>query len=179
MEIHICRPGEHSQRHTKNYKYTIDWQCERLRLKDIKDLHSKLSYARSVFERYKEEGSDQCLSVINWLNGLALAYKGETRESIKAKADSWYKELDGKGLWAEGPSSDAEINQCDKDLLRKVLNDNLSREIKWLRKYYVHVDLDIFVNRLAARLGCTERWFEKEDLLAQCKGHEPEWSFIY
>ena len=35
MEIHICRTNEHSQRHTKNYKYTIDWQCERLRLKDM------------------------------------------------------------------------------------------------------------------------------------------------
>lgn len=35
MGIHICRPGEHSQRCIKNYKYTIDWQCERLRLKDI------------------------------------------------------------------------------------------------------------------------------------------------
>ncbi len=179
MRKHICIIDVRSQQHTRNYKYTVDWQCERLRLKGIKDLHSKLSYARSVFERYKKEGSDQCLSAINWLNGLALAYKGETREGIRAKADSWYKELDGKGLWVEGPSSDAEINQCDKNLLRKVLNDNLSREIKWLRKYYVHVDLDIFVNRLAARLGCTERWFEKEDLLAQCKGHEPEWSFIY
>lgn len=35
MEIHICRTNEHSQRCIKNYKYTIDWQCERLRLKDI------------------------------------------------------------------------------------------------------------------------------------------------
>lgn len=46
MEIHICRPGEHSQRHTKNYKYTIDWQCKRLRLKDIKDLSSKLWFEK-------------------------------------------------------------------------------------------------------------------------------------
>lgn len=28
-------------------------------------------------------------------------------------------------------------------------------------------------------VGCTERWFEKEDLLAQCKDHKSEWSFIY
>ena len=35
MGIYICGPGEHLQRHTKNYKYTIDWQCERLRLKDM------------------------------------------------------------------------------------------------------------------------------------------------
>ena len=55
MGIYICRTSEHSRRCTKNYKYTVDWQCERLRLKDIKDLSSKLSYARSVFERYKEE----------------------------------------------------------------------------------------------------------------------------
>ena len=24
-----------------------------------------------------------------------------------------------------------------------------------------------------------EKWFEKEDLLAQCSGHKSEWSFIY
>ena len=179
MEIHICRPGEHSQRHTKNYKCTIDWQCERLRLKDIKDLSSKLSYARSVFERYKEERSDQCLSVISWLNGLSMAYGEADRENIKVKADSWYKELEGLYLEETGPSSDEEIELCDRDLLRKVLNDNLSREIKWLRKYYVHVGLDTFVNRLAAELGCSEKWFEKEDLLAQCSGHKSEWSFIY
>lgn len=179
MGKHTRRIDVQSQQHIRNYKYTIDWQCERLRLKGIKDLSSKLSYARCVFERYEEERSDQCLSVINWLNGLALAYKGEDRENIKAKADDWYKELDGKWLWVEGPSSDEEIDQCDKSLLRKVLNDNLAREIKWLRKYYVHVDLDIFVNRLAAELGCPEKWFEKEDLLIQCDGRKSEWSFVY
>ena len=179
MGIYICRTNEHPQRCIKNYKYTIDWQCERLRLKDIKDLSSKLSYARIMFERYKEERSDQCLSVINWLNGLSLTYGGEDRENIKVKADNWYKELEGLYLKEEGPSSDEEIEQYDRDLLRKVLSDNLSREIMWLRKYYVHVGLDTFVNRLAAELGCSEKWFEKEDLLAQCDGHKSEWSFIY
>ena len=179
MGIYICKANEHSRRYTKNYKYTIDWQCERLRLKDIKDLSSKLSYARSVFERYKEERSDQCLSVISWLNGLSMAYGEADRENIKVKADSWYKELEGLYLEETGPSSDEEIELCDRDLLRKVLNDNLSREIKWLRKYYVHVGLDTFVNRLAAELGCSEKWFEKEDLLAQCGVHKSEWSFIY
>ena len=179
MKKYIYIVEGRSQQHTKNYKYTIDWQCERLRLKDIKDLSLKLSYARLVFERYKEENSDQCLSVINWLNGLSLAYKDEVRENIKAKAESWYKELEGSWLRIEGPSSDEEIEQCDKDLLKRVLDDNLSREIKWLQKFYVHTSLDTFVNMLAAELGCSEKWFKKEDLLARCAGHESEWSFIY
>ena len=44
MKKYIYIVEGHSQQHAKNYKYTIDWQCERLRLKDIKDLSLKLSY---------------------------------------------------------------------------------------------------------------------------------------
>ena len=61
--------------------------------------------------------------------------------------------------------SDEEIEQCDKSLLKRVLDDNLSREIKWLQKFYVHVGLDTFVNRLAAELGCSEKWFKTKSAL--------------
>lgn len=59
----------------KNCKYTLDWQCERLILKSVKDINKKLTYAESVSNRYRDDSSDQALSVLNWLKGLSLAYK--------------------------------------------------------------------------------------------------------
>lgn len=162
-----------------NCKYTIEWQCNRIELKNIKNLDQKLEYAEKVFEKFLNKKSDSIYSVLNWIKGLSLGYKDKTA------INSLYEKLSSKitndiNFVAEELSTIGEIkNIKNKELLKQVLDDNLNKDIKWLGKYYIHKDLNIFIDNLAEVIGKNKKWYKKEELLKNCEGHKSEWKFLY
>ena len=112
-----------------NCKYTIEWQCNRIELKNIKDLRLKLNYAEEVFRKFLSEKSDSVYSVLNWLEGLALGYKELEKKSV---VKNLYEKLSSQvredvGFKKEKLSTVEDIKKVsNKSLLKQVLSDNLN-----------------------------------------------------
>lgn len=165
-----------------NCKYTIEWQCNRIELKNIKDLRLKLNYAEEVFRKFLSEKSDSVYSVLNWLEGLALGYKELEKKSV---VKNLHKELSSQvredvGFKKEKLSTVEDIKKVsNKSLLKQVLSDNLNRDLKWLGEYYIHKDLNDFVDNLVEVLGPNEKWYKKEELVKKCEGQKSQHIFLY
>ena len=165
-----------------NCKYTIEWQCNRIELKNIKDLKLKLNYAEEVFMKFLNRKSDSVYSVLNWLGGLALGYK-ELKEKNAVK--NLHKELsslvrEDAGFKKEKLSTVEDIKKVsNKSLLKQVLSDNLDRDLKWLSEYYIHRDLNDFIDNLVEVLGPNEKWYKKEELMKKCEGQKSQHIFLY
>jgi hypothetical protein len=174
----------------KNCKYNIEWQYDRISLKNIKDIEEKLSYAQEIFNKYLNRQSDSAYSVINWAQGLSIAYK-EGSES-RTLVDSFLKKcisiVEKKTFCnKESVSSIEEIKdfhrKCDSMIFDEVVSNNLDRAIKWTKKFYIHKDLHQFLINLNNAVVFSERQCHKYEtylfLVEFSVDKKSEWKFLY
>ena len=152
----------------KNCKYNIECQYDRISLKNIKDIEEKLSYAQEIFNKYLNRQSDSTYSVINWAQGLSIAYKEGSRN--RELVDSFLKKcisvIEKKTFCNKANVSSIEeikdfYRKCDSKVFDEVISNNLDRAIKWTKKFYIHKDLNQFLINLNNAVDFSEKLYHK------------------
>ena len=127
-------------------KFDVDWQVFRVGLKDLKTHMDKAEAAADFLLSHRDRASKE--RVLNFMQGLSLAYSGQDREDIVSLASV----LDTLEV------SDANIASSDfsthpKASLQKLAKDLFLRTKKWLQKGYRHEEQIAFLERLIDYLG--------------------------
>lgn len=91
--------------------------------------------------------------VLNYLQGLSMAYKGESRAQVKEVYDELLK-FDVDSI---SPDASQDFKSYSEKGLLKVAQDLMVRTTKWLRKGYNHVDQNTFIMNLLNHLIKTYR----------------------
>jgi hypothetical protein len=142
-------------------KFDIDWQVFRVGLKKLAKPANKaamaIDYLNSVdhFNRADKE------RVLNYLQGLAIAYKGEDRANIEAAA----KQLESLKVSEDNPLS-LNFSKYDRKTLLNVARDLMVRTKKWLLKGYRHEEQIAFVKGILDYIGADDIREELDRLIA-------------
>lgn len=126
-------------------KFDIHWQIQRIRLKRLASLDEKLNSVTNFFLLNKTIAMQE--RVLNYLEGLSMAYKGEERKKC----------LDVREQLTMVIVLD--INNCSHDFtvysemeLNQLLKDLMIRAKKWLKNGYRNEELLNFIHKLAKYL---------------------------
>ena len=136
-------------------KYDIDWQVKRVSLKKYKTFQEKCEAVKEFFLEQNNTADRE--RVLNYLEGLSMAYRGTDRQYI----------LDFMHDLAKLPVKDE--NRFNMDLskytdkeLKTVAKDNMQRCVKYLKKGYRHPELIQFLKDIYKHLGDKESLEELE-----------------
>jgi hypothetical protein len=127
-------------------KFDIDWQMFRLSLKKLPSYLDKMEAAADYLLSHKDKATKE--RVLNYLEGLSLAYKGSERQNI-VDLMSDFKELE---VTSDNPKS-SDFNKYDKKSLTALARDLWIRTKKWLDKGYRHEEQIEFLRQLYTYVG--------------------------
>ena len=175
----------------KNCKYNIEWQYNRVALKNIKDIEEKLICAKNIFHEYLERNSDSVFSIINWLQGLSIAYKegSKNRALVESLLEDCKELAKGRIFYEELLSSEYDIerfrieNNVSLKELNAVVSDNLNRAILWAKKFYIHKELQQFLHNMSIAINFSEantrKYLYYKSLVKSSENKRSEWRFLY
>lgn len=153
-------------------KYDVDWQIFRVSLKKNKDVSEKLKRVVGYFEDHLNRADRE--RVLNYLEGLSLAYKDERREEIlqlKEELDSW--RVSGENRLSR------DLSSYKKEDIRSLAKDLKRRSKKWLKKGYVHREQTDFLYFLWSHLGEENELRELREAETESSRKENTHSFFF
>ena len=122
-------------------KYDLDWQVFRVSLKKLSDIDSKLEAVFEFFESHLNIADRE--RILNYLEGLAIAYKDDDRQTIRDfAADLAQISVSPENRISFDPSKYSKVE------LMGLAKDLLVRTKKWLLKGYRHEEQINFLRRL-------------------------------
>lgn len=127
-------------------KYDLDWQVFRVSLKKLKTSQEKMNAASDYLMNNLNRADKE--RVMNYLEGLAMAYKDDRRVEIR----SLVKELSILEVSQENPLCN-DFCKYDDETLRGVAKDLNRRNKVWLSKGYRHQEHNDFMTSLLLHLG--------------------------
>lgn len=143
-------------------KFDIDWQVFRVGLKKQPTYINKTADASEYLISHPNRADRE--RVLNYLDGLALAYKGHERQYI---ADI-REDLAQLEVSDDNPCS-VDFKKYDKKTLLAVARDLMSRTSKWLRKGYRHEEQIAFLKDLLEYIEATNIQDELSELITYSK----------
>jgi hypothetical protein len=139
-------------------KYDIHWQVRRVQLKQLKTIEEKCLSAESYLTENLNVADKE--RVLNYLEGLSMAYKGDKRQYILEYRDTL---LD---------VSVSDYNKCDLNFdmytshqLQHTANDNWTRCRNYLTKGYRHNELICFTKAIYTYLNDTKKLKQLDKLI--------------
>ena len=143
-------------------KFDIDWQVFRVGLKKLPTHMDKaMSAADYVFKHSNRADKER---VLNYLQGLAIAYRGEDRADVELIAD----ELSHWPVSDENPTI-VDFHKHSQQELMAVARDLMTRTEKWLKKGYRHEEQIAFLKSLLEYLGASTLWAKLNKSIAYSK----------
>jgi len=143
-------------------KFDIDWQVFRVSLKQLPTAIDKstaaINYLSNHFNRADKE------RVLNYLQGLAIAYKGQDRLDVEEAID----QLKPLKVSEDNPLS-LNFSKYDRKTLLNVARDLMVRTKKWLLKGYRHEEQIAFVEGILDYIGADDIREELNRLVAYSK----------
>lgn len=130
-------------------KYDIDWQVKRVSFKKLKTYQEKCEAAKA-FLLEKDNAADR-ERVLNYLEGLSMAYRGHDREYIL----NFMNDLSKVKVSDDNRHSMDLSKYTDKEL-KATAKDNLQRCIKYLKNGYRHQGLIEFLKKIYEHLDDKE-----------------------
>ena len=127
-------------------KYDINWQVKRVSLKKLKTYQYKCTTAAHYLAEHSNIADKE--RVLNYLEGLSMAYKGDDRAYILAIRD----DLSLMVVSDANECSD-EYSAYTSQELKAVVQDLMVRNAKWLKSGYRNVELINFLTSLINHLG--------------------------
>lgn len=162
------------------YKYDLGWQVERVFLKKC-PLRSKLSHVENFFWTRGATIEDR-ERILNWANGLSLAYKNRDPKSFE-EVMSW---IDHRGTtWPCYKYEDRhhlDFANFSVSEIKGVVDDLLKRAEKWAKGGYLNKDLHEFLYECIVNLMDSQRMRKLNDIRDIANKAIPEgkrYSFIY
>ncbi len=131
-------------------KYDLDWQVHRMSLKLWDNWEDKTLSARIYLKDHPDEGNKE--RVLNYLEGLALAYPVDIREKILLVRN----DLAGMKVGPAKPAK-ADFKKHDLATLHHLARDLQTRAEKWLKKGYRSVELLGFLTDLLTYIEDEDR----------------------
>lgn len=131
-------------------KYHLDWQVLRAaKLKPLKTVDEKIQIATEfLFENPSRQRAER---VINYLEGLAMGYRGKNEEAVEKIEQALIELGDPKNYeWDTVDMETMPDSFSDKDL-KQTYKDNFARYKKFALKGYFHRELYDFLKRDAFR----------------------------
>lgn len=119
-------------------KYDLDWQMRRVSLKSLPSVDAKVKSAIAFLRDHPTQADNE--RVRNYLEGLAMAYKGDVRDAINAVADS----LEGKKYKVYN-RLDFNPGDYSSEDIKILIKDLLQRSKVWLSKGYHHKEHEKFL----------------------------------
>jgi hypothetical protein len=153
-------------------KFDIDWQVFRVRLKKQPTYINKAADASEYLIAHLNRADRE--RVLNYLDGLALAYKGEERQYIVDIRE----DLSQLEVSDDNPCS-VDFKKYDKKTLLTVARDLMARTGKWLKKGYRHEAQIAFLKDLLDYIGATNIRDELDELIAYSKTIPNTHKFLY
>lgn len=153
-------------------KFDLDWQVFRVSLKKYKTYIEKCEQAKSYLIANANIADQE--RVLNYLEGLSMAYKCEQREYILSIKESLHK-LD---VTNENKFS-FDLSKYTEKELKSTANDNFARCKKFLLKGYRHNELIEFLNKIYSYLDLKEKQKELDLLVEESKKLENSHRFFF
>ena len=139
-------------------KFDIDWQVFRVSLKKLPTHIDKAEAAAEyLFEHPNRADRER---VLNYLQGLAIAYPAPERIEIEDNA----KHL-GELPVSNENLADTDFSKYDKKTLLVVARDLMARTGRWLKKGYRHEEQIAFLRALLNYIGATNIESELDRLI--------------
>lgn len=143
-------------------KFDIDWQVFRVSLKKLTTNIDKAEASAEYLMEHPNRADRE--RILNYLQGLAIAYRGQERKDVEDIAESL----------SELPVSDenkinVDFSKYDKKTLLGVARDLMSRTVKWLKKGYRHEEQISFLKSLLKYIGATNIEDELDDQILLSK----------
>jgi len=127
-------------------KLDIDWQVQRVFLKQV-PFCDKLKLAEEyLFKNYNRADKER---ILNYLEGLSFSYHKDSES--REKALQLYRKLEGWEVTDENRCSQ-DFTKYSDGVLKLILEDLMSRAMKWLKKGYRHMELIHFIKQLCIYL---------------------------
>lgn len=133
---------------TKVYKYDIDWQIVRAKLKTIKDIPTKIDFVKSFYETHPTETNKE--RILNWLEGLLIVKSLNIHD--KFFLETYAEELKETNPKTKGSNSrkakDQNFSKYSNADLELLFSDLFIRAKKWLGAGYINKEFDEFMIEL-------------------------------
>lgn len=136
----------------KVYKYDIDWQITRARLKKIKSISEKLDFAMNFLKAHSTQLNKD--RVLNWAEGLRIALREDFN---RAQVTLFKKDVSNYtphniGDLIRQPNKE-DFNKYTQQDRYNLFKDLLVRAKKWLSKGYINDEFDVFMKALIESLS--------------------------
>lgn len=132
----------------KVYKYDIDWQVVRAKLKTIKDISAKIDFVKSFYETYPTDTNKE--RILNWLDGLLIVKSLNIQD--KFFLENYAQELKVTNPTIKGINSrkakDQNFSKYPNTDLELLFSDLFIRAKKWLGSGYINKEFDEFMVEL-------------------------------
>ena len=126
-------------------KYDINWQVKRVSLKKLKTYQYKCTTVAHYLAEHSNIADKE--RVLNYLEGLSMAYKGDDRAYILAVKD----EL-SLMVVSDANECSAEYSAYTSREIKAVVQDLMVRNTKWLKSGYRNAELLGFLTSLINHL---------------------------
>lgn len=130
-------------------KFDIHWQMFRMGLKKQKTHFDKARKAEEYLLAHANRADKE--RILNYLEGLAIAYKDNRRADVLK-----VRGVCEKVLVSNDNIASRDFSSYEKEGLNVLFKDLFKRSIKWLRKGYRHHEQIAFVKDLGKYLGLNE-----------------------
>ncbi len=153
-------------------KYDLDWQIFRVGLKKYGTVDEKLEAVLDFYEQHRNKADRE--RVLNYLEGLSLAYKGADRQHIKDFAteisEIGYSQINRQSFTPEKYTSKE---------LKSLAQDLFVRTKKWLLKGYRHEEQINFLKRILVYSKDNSKLKELNDLIGYSKTIPNSHKFLF
>ena len=140
-------------------KFDIGWQVLRVSLKKLPSYIDKLNAVFEYLLAHRNKADKE--RVLNYLEGLAMAYRGEDRKAILGIRQG----LLGTEVSEETPTNQ-DLSGYDQQTLLRVAADLMVRNKKWLLKGYRHEEQITFIRKILEHLGAISKLAELDKQIA-------------
>lgn len=163
-----------------NNKYTIEWQCIRIILKKIKNIDSKIKVAETIGDYFVKTKNDSIRSLVNWIDGIAIAYKNTEYYAKFMELKEKFKDFKFEEQKVSTVNEILNFQVENKKIFEEVLKDNLNRSNKWLKSFYNHRNLNLFIDNLYKAYPSNEELYQENlRLRKEAEGKKSTWKFLY
>ena len=153
-------------------KFDIEWQIKRVSLKSYKTYIEKCDVAADYLMKNKNIADRE--RVLNYLEGLSMAYKNADRKYILDFKD----ELAKIEVSAENKCN-VDLNQFTHKELTSVGKDLMVRAKGWLKDGYRNEELLNFLTRVLEATNDTKRLTQLNELIEYSKSLQNTHSFFF
>ena len=148
----------HKSKHIS--KFDIDWQVFRVSLKDLSSYEQKCDKVEHYLIANNNIADQE--RVINYLEGLSMAYNGTSRQYIlDIKNKLLHLEVTDENKFNQ------DVTKYDKTALVKTAQDNFIRCKKYLSNGYRHQELIGFLKLIYEYLGNHSKLDQLDNLIDQ------------